>query len=104
MTDVDELHYRVGPHDVAVDRILTGEHALRRALAEDDDRLTAAPVVVVEVAAGDERHSQRREESRRHHAKLRQRVFFVIAFYVALAGELEAGTEVAGVAPGNVRT
>ena len=89
---------------MAVDGILAGEHALRRALAEDDDRLTAALVVVVEVAAGDERHAQRREESRRHHPKLRHRVFFVIAFHVALAGELEAGTKVAGVAPGNSRT
>src|SRR5580704_958122 len=102
--DVDELHYRVGPHDVAIDGILTGEHALRRALADDDHRLAAAPVVVVEITAGDEWHPQRREESRRHHPKSRQRVFFVIAFYVALPAELEAGTLIAGVAPGNIRT
>src|SRR5271165_1487679 len=51
--DVDELHYWVGPHDVTVDGILTGEHALRRALTDDHDRFTPALVVLIEVATFD---------------------------------------------------
>ena len=39
--DVDELHHRIGPHNVAVNRILIGKHPLRQTLAHDDDRLTA---------------------------------------------------------------
>ena len=70
--DVDELHHRIGPHHVAVDRILIREHALRQALADDDHRLAASPIGVVEIASGDHRHAQRREEAGRHRPEPRR--------------------------------
>jgi len=50
--DVDELHDWVCPHDVTIDGVLTGEHALGHALADDDDRRGVAAVGIVEVASG----------------------------------------------------
>ena len=70
--DVDELHHRVGPHQVAVDGVLVREQLLRQALADDDDPLAVAPIAVVEVAAGEHRHAERGEEARRHRAELRR--------------------------------
>ena len=97
--DVDELHHRIGPHQLAVDGVLVREHPLRQALADDDDLLAVAAVGVVEVAAGDDRHAQRREESGRHGAEPRARIFFAVRLGVALAGELDAADRSAGVAP-----
>ena len=86
--DVDELHHRIGPHEVAVHRVLIGEHPLREALADDDDLLGVAAVAVVEVAAGDDRHAERGEEARRDGAELRARILFAVGLRVALDREL----------------
>ena len=101
--DVDELHHRIGPHQLAVDRVLIREHPLRQALADDDDRLGVAAVAVGEVAAGDDRHAERGEESRRHRAEPRARILFAVRLGVALDGELEARPEAAGIAPRHQR-
>ena len=74
--DVDELHDRVGPHEVAVDGVLIGEHAPRQALADDDDLLAAVAVGVVEVAAGDDRDAERGEEAGRDGAESGARILF----------------------------
>src|SRR4029077_10035131 len=66
--DKDERRHRVGPHHVAVDRVLAGEHALRHTLADDHNRLAAATVVVVEVAPGKNRHAVSGKERRRNNA------------------------------------
>ena len=71
---VDELHDRVGPHQVAVDRVLVREQLLRQALADDHDALAVAPIAVVEVAAGEQRHAERGEEARRDRPELRPRI------------------------------
>ena len=102
--DVDELHDRVGPHDVPVDRVLSGEQPLRRALADDHDRLSAALVVVVEVASGDERSAECGKEARRNHPKQNARIFFARALDVAFCGDLEARTKGVGVTPRHLRT
>ena len=62
--DVDEIHYRIGPHDVPIDSVLSGERALRDALANDHNRLAAPAIVVVEIASLNNRNTQRGEESR----------------------------------------
>src|ERR1700693_4775791 len=73
LADVDEIHHRIGPHDVPVESVLAREHALRDALANDHDRLAATAIVVVEIASGDNWYAQRGKESRRDRAKLRAR-------------------------------
>ena len=62
--DVDEFDYRIGPHNMAVHGILTGEHALSDALAHDDDLVTAAAIRIVEIAAGDDWNAEGGKESR----------------------------------------
>ena len=59
------LMIAVGPHQVAVDRILAGEQLPRDALADDHDLLGVQAIGVVEIAAGDDRHAERREEAGR---------------------------------------
>ena len=97
--DVDELHHRIGPHQVAVHRVLAREHPLRQALADDHDLLGVAAVGVGEVAAGDDRHAERREEAGRHRAEPRARILLAVRLGVALGRELEARDRSAGVAP-----
>ena len=99
--DVDELHHRISPHDVAVDRILIRKHPLRQALAHDDDRLATSAVGIVEVASGNHRDAERRKESGRDCPQLRARIFFARRAHVAVRRKLEARTKAAGVAPGN---
>ena len=91
----DEVHDRVGPHDVPIEGILAGEHSLRRTLADDHYRFAATPVIIVEVPAFHDGHAERREKSRRNRAKLRQRVLVVTAFYVTFARELLANLGIA---------
>src|SRR5262249_4462506 len=81
LADADEVHDRVGPHDVAIEGILSGKHALRDALTDDDDRLAAAAVIVVEVTAFDDGHTERSEETRRDRVQLCHRIFFVSALH-----------------------
>src|SRR6202043_3999519 len=104
LADVDEIHHRIGPHDVPVESFLAGEHALRDALANNHDRLAAAAIVVIELASGNNWYTQRGKISRRNSAKLRPRIFFPNAVHVALAGKREAGTKPAGVTPGGSGT
>src|SRR5581483_7670275 len=74
--DVDELDHRIGPHHVAVDRILIRKHPLREALAYDDDRLAAVAIGIVEIPSGDNRDAERREKSGRDHPEPRAWIFF----------------------------
>ncbi len=60
--DVDELHDRIRPLHVPVNRFLVGEHPLRQALAHDHDPLTVSPVGIVEIATGNDRDTERREK------------------------------------------
>ena len=98
-SDVDELHHRVGPHDVAVDGVLIGKHAARQALADDHHLFPALAVAFVEIAARDEGHAQRREESRRDGAEASARILLARPFHMAIGGEFEARAEGAGIAP-----
>ena len=91
--DIDELHHRIGPHHMVVDRILIREHPLRQALAHDDDRLAGSAIRIVEIASGDDRDAERREKSGRDGAEPRARIFFARGADVAVGRELEAGTE-----------
>ena len=97
--DIDELHHRIGPPELTIDRVLIRKHALRHALADDHDRLGVPAVGVREIAAGDDRHAQRREEARRDRAEARARIVLAVGLRVALDGELEARTEDAGIPP-----
>jgi hypothetical protein len=99
--DVDELHHRIGPHEVVVEGVLIGEHALRQALADDDHRLAIPPVGFVEIAAGDDGDAKRGEEARRDVAHPPVGIFFARRAHAALHRELESGTEVSRVPPRN---
>src|SRR5690348_5684659 len=93
--DVDELHHRIGPHDVAVQRVLTGKHPLGQALAHDDDWVATSAIGIVEVPPGDNRDAERREEPGRDSSKAGALVFFTRCANAALRGKLEARPEVA---------
>ena len=101
--DVDELHHRIGPHHVAVDRILIREHPLREALADDDDLFAAPAIGFVEIAPGDDRDTERREKSGRDHPETRARIFFARCANVAVGGKLNR-SEATRIAPGNLGT
>src|SRR3974390_317437 len=102
--DKDELHDRVRPDDVVVNRVLAGEHPLRNALADNYHRLAASFFVLGEVAAAQQRDAERREKARGDNSKLGTRAFLASAFRMALARELESGTKSASVAPRNLGT
>ncbi len=55
----DEVHHRVGPHNVPIEGILAGKHPLRHSLTDDHYRLAATPVIIVEVPAFDDGHAER---------------------------------------------
>jgi len=52
--DINELHHRIGPINVAIDGVLRWEHAFCERFTDDDDRLFALAIEGVEVAAGDD--------------------------------------------------
>src|SRR5438105_2717287 len=56
--DIDELHDGIGPHDVAINRVLIWECALRECLADDDDAVRFLAIQIVEVASSDDRNPQ----------------------------------------------
>src|SRR6185369_900621 len=84
--DTDERHDGIGPHNVAIERVLAREHALCHGLADDDYRLASTAVVVVEVASLNQGDAESGEESWRHGTKLGARVFFFVSFDMAFAG------------------
>ena len=98
---LDELHHRIGPHHVPVDRILIREHPLRQALAHDDDLLAAAAIGFVEIASGDDRDAECRKKTGRDGPQLRPRIFFTRPPDMAVRGEIKSGTKSARVAPRN---
>src|SRR5882724_5306824 len=55
--DINELHHRISPINVAIHGVLRWEHALCERFADDDDRLFALAVEGVKVAAGDDRNT-----------------------------------------------
>src|SRR5436309_9410999 len=57
-SDADELHHRIHPHDVPVERILIGEHPFRKRLADDDHLLAILTVAFIEVTARDNARAQ----------------------------------------------
>ena len=99
--EADKLNYRIGPADVPVQRVLTGKHALRQALAYDHHRLAALAVGVIEIAARQNRNAERREETRRHAPEPCERIFFAIPVNLAVGRKLEPETEDSLVTPGN---
>ena len=99
--DVDELHDWVCPHDVTIDGVLTREHALGHALADDDDWLAVAAIGIVEVASSKNGNAECREKSGRDGAQLSARIFFTGRADVAVGRKLEARTKAACVSPGN---
>src|SRR5207248_9890589 len=64
----DELQHGVRPIDMAVDRILIGEHAPRESLTHHNDGLFALTVELVEITAGDDGNAERGKESGRDDA------------------------------------
>ena len=97
--DVDELHHRIGPHHVAVDRVLIREHPLatlwltittvslpRRSASVKSRPATIGTPSEAKKPGEMVRNRARGSSSPRH-------------LDVAVAAELEAGPEVAGVAP-----
>src|SRR6476660_9083086 len=81
--DADKCHHRVGPHDVAIHRILAREQALRNALTDDHDGFGAAAIVVVEVAAFDNGDAKSGKESGGNGAELGARIFLLVGVNVA---------------------
>src|SRR6185503_2165126 len=90
---------RVGPPDTVIQRLAAGIQALGDALADDHDPFAAGAILRREIAAGEDRHAERREETRRDVAQPPVRVLLAVGRRVAVAGELKAGAERAGVAP-----
>src|SRR6185369_13960606 len=71
------------------------------ALADDRHELGAFAILVREVAPGDQRHAEHREKVRPGDTEPRAGVLFAVGELVAVDGELDAGTESAGVTPWN---
>ena len=97
--DADELHHRIGPHEIAVHGVTRPEHPSRDALADDYDRRFVSAVRVREVATGDNRDAEGGKEPGRHGAEARTRVLLTVRLRVPLDPELEAGAEHAGITP-----
>src|SRR5437588_8882762 len=57
--NADELHHGIGPHDVAVDRVLIWEYALRQRLANDDHAIGFLAIRIVKIASRNEGNTQR---------------------------------------------
>jgi len=101
-TDADELHDAVGPRQMPVDRILTGEQRLGDVAADDDHFLGVVVIRVGEVPSGDERHAERGKVSRRDRPEVRARIVLAILLLQPLNRERESKTEVARVPPGHL--
>src|ERR1700691_2759273 len=97
----DELDDGIGPRKAAIDSILIGEHALRDTLADDDNLLGVAAIGLVKITPSNHREAERGEKSGRDGTELGALILFPGAADVTFGGELQAGTEVACVAPGN---
>jgi hypothetical protein len=81
--DIDELHDGIGPHQPAIDRLLTREHPLCETLAHDHHALGAAVVRLGEVTPRKDRHAKRCKEAGRDGAELRAGVLFAVGPGVA---------------------
>src|SRR5262245_45573497 len=64
--DADELHDRIGPHQLPVDGVLIGEQALREALTHDHDLFGASTIGLREVASGRSEEHTSELQSLRH--------------------------------------
>src|SRR5262249_16573479 len=92
-TDIDELHHRISPHHMAIDRFLRREHSLRNALTDDDDRFAALAVRLVEIASGDQRDAKRREIPWRDRTEGGAWIFFARRANVSISRKLEPRAE-----------
>src|SRR5439155_1894494 len=78
---------RVGPHEMPVERVLTGKHRARDTGADDHDAFGAVDISVVELTSGHERNPKRTEKPWRHRPPPRAQV---LVEGRALHGELHA--------------
>jgi len=86
--DVDELHYRVGPGHIVIQRVAAGEHARCDALADDHDgplhpcdRVHQSRDRQAEAFRGTQRSRAKRRESERPPSPLSARV--LLQFYLS---------------------
>ena len=61
--DVDELHDGIGPHQMAIERILPWKQLFGDAAADDHDAFRTITIRLVEIAPGGEGYSKRRKAS-----------------------------------------
>ncbi len=96
-----ELQDGIRPIDMAIDRILVGEHALCQTLADDNDGLFIIVIVIkrIEIAAGNDRNAKRRKKTGRDGARLRPGILYTCRMDVSVAGKLQSAE--AAIAPGN---
>src|SRR5215469_8065830 len=97
----NKLQNRVGPENMPIDRVLIREHASRQRLAHDGHRFFALGVKVVEVAACDYGNAQSRKKAGGYGAEVSPGIFLSRPANMAIGGKLKAGTEIAGIPPGN---
>src|SRR5712692_479118 len=83
-----------------IEGILIGEHALCESLADDSDGLFALSIERVEITASDNGNAESSKESGRDDTEVRPRILFTGGMNMTVGGELQAGTEIAGIAPG----
>ncbi len=87
--DADELHHRVGPHQLVIHRILIGKQPLRQALADDDDLFTVGQISLAlksrPAMIGTPSEAKIAATPR---AELGARIVLAVGLGIALSGEL----------------
>ena len=101
LADADELHHRVGPAEIAIERLLPGKEFLGHALADDHDAFGAFAVGVSKIAALDNGHAEGFEESGRYGTEACAQITLTVLSGCTIHGKDEIDVQCPGIAPGN---
>src|SRR5262245_43682899 len=74
--DIDELHDRVGPHEMPIDRVLARKQLFRDVLADDHYTFRALSITIGEIAPGQNGNSERSKVTRRDRSNPCARIVF----------------------------
>src|SRR5579863_6907805 len=91
--DVGILDERIGPHDVPVESVLTGEQSVRDALADDYNEFGSSPIHLREIAPLNKRNSQSGEVPRGNKTEARPQVLLAAFSLSSLNRELQGEGE-----------
>src|SRR3954465_2216254 len=99
--EADEFRKAVGPHQMAIDWILSWKQLIRDASIDDDNALCTVSISGIEIASGNERDAKSGKESRRHRTQSRTRIVLRIARVPAFNGKRQSIASAPGISPRN---